>query len=124
MNNQRGFTLVELMIVVVIIGILSSIAIPNFVRMSDNAREASCISNQHNIFEAAILYGTDNPAADGDLNVTVVALAGLLGNSVMECPVSTLADNDDYTVTFASGVVSSMRCDVEPVPHSWTVPSN
>ena len=39
--NKRGFTLVELMIVVVILGILAAITIPNFVTMVGRAREAS-----------------------------------------------------------------------------------
>src|SRR5258705_13907780 len=46
-NNSKGFTLIELMIVVVIIGILAGISIPNFVAMQARAREASVTSNMH-----------------------------------------------------------------------------
>lgn len=49
MTRERGFTLIELMIVVVIIGIIAAIAIPNFVSMQDRAREASVKSILHTV---------------------------------------------------------------------------
>lgn len=48
-TEMRGFTLIELMIVVVIIGIISAIAVPNFVAMQDRAREASVKSILHTV---------------------------------------------------------------------------
>jgi type II secretion system protein G len=69
-TNEKGFTLVELMIVVVIIGILASIAIPNFISMQHRAREATVKSNMHQIQVSLEDFSVQNdgayPTADAD----------------------------------------------------------
>jgi type IV pilus assembly protein PilA len=54
--NRKGFTLVELMIVVAIIGILAAIAIPNFVDMQYRAKRAELPSNVDGIKTAELAY--------------------------------------------------------------------
>jgi type IV pilus assembly protein PilA len=60
LRDSKGFTLIELMIVVVIIGILAAIAIPNFIAMQARAKEASVKSNCHTVQLAAEDYAVQN----------------------------------------------------------------
>jgi prepilin-type N-terminal cleavage/methylation domain-containing protein len=50
---RQGFTLIEIMIVVLLIGLLSMIAIPGFIRARENARSSLCMTHQR-LLEAAV----------------------------------------------------------------------
>ena len=55
-SARAGFTLVEILIVVVILGILAAIVIPQFANASDNARQAAFKANLHHLITAGQLY--------------------------------------------------------------------
>jgi len=58
-NLKLGFTLVEIMIVVAIIGLLAAIAIPNFVRARTTAQQNACINNLRQIDSAKQQWGLE-----------------------------------------------------------------
>ena len=67
--KRKGFTLIELMIVIAIIGILAAMAIPNFKKARESAREKACYSNIRVILGAVEMYNMDNSTMMTSLSV-------------------------------------------------------
>jgi prepilin-type N-terminal cleavage/methylation domain-containing protein len=62
-SNKAGFTLVEIMIVVAIIGLLAAIAIPNFVKARTTSQQNACINNLRQLDGAVQQYALENKLA-------------------------------------------------------------
>jgi prepilin-type N-terminal cleavage/methylation domain-containing protein len=102
-GRQAGFTLVEIMIVVAIIGLLAAIAIPNFSRARSTAAKNACINNLRQIDNAKQLWATENRKVDSDVP-TEADIAPYLGKGFPSCP-----GGGRYTI---NAVTQSPTCDM------------
>src|SRR5437899_12964479 len=86
--SRKGFTLVEIMIVVLIIGILLAIAVPNFIKARETSRAKSCVANLKQIDSAKEQYAMDNRLNNGGSVAMTDLVNGVNGyiKSTPSCP--------------------------------------
>lgn len=126
-KNKKGFTLVEIMIVVVIIGLLAAMAIPAFQKVRANSQNKAVLNNVRQITSAADQYFLEN-------GVTTVAVTELFGNTgyikgtlvTMQVASETYAPNitqgTDYEVSgLPSGVGGAALGNHTPTADSTTI---
>ncbi|MFQ5456747.1 MAG: type IV pilin protein [Nitrospirota bacterium] len=76
LKNKKGFTLIELMIVVAIIGILAAIAIPNFMRYQAKAKQSEAKANLGSIYTSEVTYKVENDVYAGNIGSLDWAISG------------------------------------------------
>ena len=120
MNRKSGFTLVEIMIVVAIIGLLAAIAIPSFVKARADSQRKACVNNLRIMDaskeQAAMAQRWDatvTPMVDGSAGGTNV-LEYVKGNTLPVCP-------GGGTYTF-NAIGSVPTCSLSATPTLHTLP--
>ena len=85
-TNRKGFTLVEIMIVVAIIALLAAIAIPSFMKARLQARTSACINSLRLIDHAKEQWATTNNKNTGDVPAVADIQPYLKGTALPKCP--------------------------------------
>ncbi len=108
-RDRKGFTLIELMIVIAIIGVLAAIAVPNFRAARERANIRACYANQKTIAGAVEMYNLDFNQNLTTIPWTELKTAGYL-QSIPTDPGAGPNSNSNYTLTGNSG--DGISCSV------------
>ena len=87
-NRWKGFTLVEIMIVVAIIGLLAALAIPSFMSSRTKTQQELCISNLRRIEMSKERWALETGKSNGDAPVTSEIDIYIKGGNSPVCPVN------------------------------------
>jgi prepilin-type N-terminal cleavage/methylation domain-containing protein len=111
MKGNRGFSLLELLIVVAIILIIATIAIPSLLRSRQAAQEASAVAQVRTINTAEVTYLSSNQGSYGDIPslITQGLIDGRFSGAVSGYTFNVTASGSDYTVTASPTSTNSGR---------------
>ncbi len=115
--SEAGFTLVEIMIVVAIIGLLAAIAVPNFVRARESARSSACVNNLRLIDASKEQYALENNIAHGGATTSDSLTPYLKNNAFPQCPATSSTYATNAVGTYPSCDLSGASSGQTPLSH-------
>jgi len=120
-RNSRGFTLVELIIVMIVLGIMAALAIPKFFNMSEDAKYSAVQGALGGVRSAVANYYAKEAARNGTGTYPTLAMmtdgSTVLDGKIPDNPYGTA--NPKNTVTPATSAINTLGCGTTPAGTAW-----
>jgi prepilin-type N-terminal cleavage/methylation domain-containing protein len=124
-SGKKGFTLVELMVVVGVMAVLATVAVPQYMKILETAKKQLCVAQQKVLFESASLYELNENISIKEAGGQKARLEELVDRGYIrsaegfECPSSPVEDYDDYRMIFDGDSLADIECTLKPDEHEW-----
>lgn len=117
--GEQGFSLIELSVALMVVAVLASFGIANFMQFNGRAHAAACILKQRRIVEAVLILVGEQTPRTNLINSKYLLEAELIRAETAECPRSGDNNYTDYQVTLNGSEIESIECLVRMEEHAY-----